>query len=591
MQKQVYVVSSRKYRPADFEDVVGQKSITDTLDRAIRSGRLAQALLFCGPRGVGKTTCARILAKKINGLYQTSDSISNDFNIFELDAASNNSVDGIRALIDQLRFAPQQGRYKIYIIDEVHMLSQAAFNAFLKTLEEPPAHAIFVLATTEKHKVLSTILSRCQVYDFRRISLEDIYKQLEKIAKAEGIKTEQEALHLIAQRADGALRDALSIFDRLISFSGKNLTSSQVREQLGILDQEYYFKATELILIHDIRAVLALFNEILQEGFDGRIFIAGLAEHLRHLMMASGSKSLSLIEMPEAMQARYIEQASYTSTDFLLKALQVCQRAEMDSKLSLNSRLSLEISLMQLTSFGNANTQGEKKNNIPLHSGVLSKIASNANEMISGSKLGIPSSASVTSPKEKPFQRKVFIKEISKSVKKEPLLSPSGTLSDKTWKKSPVEGSASVSFSIREALKDPLPATSAVVETPLAKESYSKKDFRKAWEAFSRYQIPSENSSLRHVLSAVEYEFSEDNLVILYFSSRAALTEFSTICEPILNHLRYHLNNFHLYFETRVKAFQEKKTVYTPEEKFAFLSKKNPQLERLKEALSLDFYD
>ena len=313
MQKQPYIVLSRKYRPLDFNDVVGQKFITDTLNRAISSGRLSQALLFCGPRGVGKTTCARILAKKINELSQnTLDDTSNDFNTFELDAASNNSVDDIRSLIDQLRFAPQKGRYKIYIIDEVHMLSQAAFNAFLKTLEEPPSYVIFILATTEKHKVIPTILSRCQIYDFRHISLEDIYKKLKKIAEAEGIKAEQEALYLIAQRADGALRDALLIFDRLISFSGKTLTPVQVREQLGILDKEYYFKVTELILAHNIRGVLILFNEILQEGFDGRLFINSLAEHLRYLIVSSDSQSFSPIVVSSVMQTRYIKQSSYT---------------------------------------------------------------------------------------------------------------------------------------------------------------------------------------------------------------------------------------------------------------------------------------
>lgn len=339
------VVSSIKYRPTDFDEVIGQRSITSTLERAIVSNRLAPSLLFCGPHGVGKTTCARILARKVN--EKEGGGIDHTFNIFELDAASNNSVEDIRNLIDQLRFLPQQGSYKIYIIDEVHMLSTSAFNAFLKTLEEPPAHVIFILATTEKHKILPTILSRCQVYEFRNISVQDIYKKLRQISDIEGIKAEDEALYLIAKRADGALRDALGIFDRLVSFSGKELTVVLVRDQLGILNIDYYFKAIDFILGKDINSLLILFNEVLQEGFDGRRFMSGLTEHIRNLMVSSTN---SLLDLTKEIQKKYIQQNAIISENFLIKALLICQRAEIESKESINHRLSIEISLIQLAS-------------------------------------------------------------------------------------------------------------------------------------------------------------------------------------------------------------------------------------------------
>ncbi|YBU88995.1 MAG: DNA polymerase III subunit gamma/tau [Candidatus Walczuchella monophlebidarum] len=352
---QAYIVSAIKYRPKDFKDVVGQKAVTETLERAIKNNRLAHAFLFCGPKGVGKTTCARILARNVNILYHKKEILENNFNVFELDAASNNSVDDIRNLIDQLRFPPQQGKYKVYIIDEVHMLSQAAFNAFLKTLEEPPEHAIFILSTTEKHKILPTILSRCQIYDFRRISLENIYKKLKQIASLEGIKTDIESLYMIAQHADGSLRDALSIFDRLISFSGKQLTTTLIRDQLGILDQEYYFKSVDFMLSNNITGILLLFHEILQNGFDEKFFIEGLAQHFKYLILAKNSDGLSLMEVVESLKEKYIQQASIVSKDFLIEAIQICHLAYIDSKLSRNPRLSIEISLIKLSSLKDTN--------------------------------------------------------------------------------------------------------------------------------------------------------------------------------------------------------------------------------------------
>lgn len=356
-----FIVSARKYRPQVFADVVGQQAITNTLESAIDNDHLAQALLFTGPRGVGKTTCARILAKRINQESQKESNLDEDFafNIFELDAASNNSVDDIRSLTDQVRIPPQTGHYKVYIIDEVHMLSQAAFNAFLKTLEEPPPHAIFILATTEKHKIIPTILSRCQIFDFKRIGVKDIKEYLHKIALQENIKAEDDALHIIAQKADGALRDALSIFDRVVSFSGNELTREAVTENLNVLDYETYFKTADLILANDIPKVLILFNDILNKGFDGHHFIMGLASHFRDLLVATDKATIVLLEVGDTAKKRYLKQAEITSLNFLLAAINLANDCDLKYKTSKNQRLLVELTLMQLASL---TKMGEKKN-------------------------------------------------------------------------------------------------------------------------------------------------------------------------------------------------------------------------------------
>lgn len=345
-----FVVSARKYRPQTFKDVVGQQAITNTLVNAIENNHLAQALLFTGPRGVGKTTCARILAKKIN---QDASEIQDEdfaFNIFELDAASNNSVDDIRNLIDQVRIPPQVGKYKVYIIDEVHMLSQAAFNAFLKTLEEPPKHAIFILATTEKHKIIPTILSRCQIFDFKRITVGDAKNYLKYIAEQEGVEAEDDALHIIAQKADGAMRDALSIYDRVVSFSGKNLTRQAVTENLNVLDYDTYLTATDLILENEIPQLLLYFNEVLAQGFDGQHFIAGLASHFRDLLVCKDQRTISLLEVGENTKQKYFEQAQQASPLLLVRAIDLANQCDQQYKSSRNQRLLVELCLMQLAS-------------------------------------------------------------------------------------------------------------------------------------------------------------------------------------------------------------------------------------------------
>lgn len=347
-----FVVSARKYRPQGFEEVVGQEHITTTLTNAINNNHLAQAFLFCGPRGVGKTTCARILAKMIN---EFDDSIENNLNIYELDAASNNSVDDIRSLVDQVRYPPQHGKYKVYIIDEVHMLSNAAFNAFLKTLEEPPSYAIFILATTEKHKIIPTILSRCQIFDFNRIQMSDMANHLKGIADREGIEVEMEALNLIAQKADGGLRDALSIFDLVVTFSsGNKITYQDTIKNLHVLDYDYYFKVTESFLSSNHSKSLVLFNQILKEGFDGHNFITGLSAHFRDLLVCKDHATVELLEVSGEVKERYVEQAGKASLSFLLSALNISALCDQGYKTSKNQRLHVELALMKMAHLNDA---------------------------------------------------------------------------------------------------------------------------------------------------------------------------------------------------------------------------------------------
>jgi DNA polymerase-3 subunit gamma/tau len=356
-----YVVSARKYRPETFDTVVGQQHITETLINEITNDRLAQAFLFCGPRGVGKTTCARILAKEINK-GSVPEGYDFSFNIFELDAASHNSVEDIRALNEQVRIPPQTGNYKVYIIDEVHMLSSSAFNAFLKTLEEPPKYAIFILATTEKHKILPTILSRCQVFNFDRIQVPQIVSHLQQIAKDENIEVEEDALHLIAQKADGAMRDALSIFDQMASF-GKDskITYANVIDNLNILDYDYYFQITDGFLSGDISTVLVLYDKIQKNGFDGQLFLNGLANHFRDLLVAQNANSQQLLEKSKEIAGRYHKQAMSVSASFIINTINLLGEADVNFKTSRNQRLHVELCLIKLASLQHAIDVTKKK--------------------------------------------------------------------------------------------------------------------------------------------------------------------------------------------------------------------------------------
>lgn len=356
-----FIVSARKYRPTTFNSVVGQEHITSTLKNAIKTGQIAQSFLFCGPRGVGKTTCARIFAKALNCQHLTADfepcnecdscrafNESASFNVYELDAASNNSVEGIRSLVEQVRIAPQGAKYKVYVIDEVHMLSSAAFNAFLKTLEEPPTYAKFILATTEKHKIIPTILSRCQVYDFKRINDNDIIRHLQFVAQSENVTAEEEALRVIAAKADGALRDALSIFDQIVSFSGNNITYKQTVENLNVLDVDNYFKMVDFLFSEDRAASLLLLDEILANGFEASHFIAGLAKHFRNLLIAQHPDTVRLMEASDMIKQHYITQAKNVDRMLLLRALELANTCDFNIKQSNNKRLSVELCLMQI---------------------------------------------------------------------------------------------------------------------------------------------------------------------------------------------------------------------------------------------------
>ncbi len=355
-----YIVSALKYRPQKFEEVVGQQAVTNTLKNAIAKDHLAQALLFTGPRGVGKTTCARILAKEINKAEGLSSEEDFAFNIFELDAASNNSVDDIRNLIEQVRIPPQVGKYKVYIIDEVHMLSTQAFNAFLKTLEEPPAHAVFILATTEKHKIIPTILSRCQIYDFKRISAFDIKEHLKNIVDKEGLEAEEDALFLIAQKADGALRDALSLFDKVVSYSDGKITRKIVSESMSILDYDAYFKVVDLMLQNDVPGILNFFNDLLHQGFDAHQFIAGLSGHLRDLLVAKDTQTVNLLEVSDNIKEQYKKQAQSLSLSYLMQALDLTTQTDINYKSSKSPQLLVELTLMKLASL--QSDEAKKKN-------------------------------------------------------------------------------------------------------------------------------------------------------------------------------------------------------------------------------------
>ena len=364
-----FVVSARKYRPIRFDEVVGQQHVSQTLKNALQDDHLAHAFLFCGPRGVGKTTCARILAKVLNCTNRTADFEPCDecnsckafnenasFNITELDAASNNSVDHIRTLVEQVRFQPQQGEYKVFIIDEVHMLSQAAFNAFLKTLEEPPSYAIFILATTEKHKIIPTILSRCQIFDFKRIQVQDTVKHLQGICAEEGIEADKDALHIIGQKADGALRDALSIFDRIVSFSGKKITYDDVITNLNVLDYDYFFKVTDAMMVEDLSSLFLIFDKIQKNGFEADLFINGLAEHFRNVLVCKDEATLQLLEVSDNLKDRYKQQAKVAPTSFLLSALNIANECDVNYKMARNKRLHVEMALVKMAYINRATT-------------------------------------------------------------------------------------------------------------------------------------------------------------------------------------------------------------------------------------------
>ncbi|MDP2060244.1 MAG: DNA polymerase III subunit gamma/tau [Flavobacteriaceae bacterium] len=556
-----FVVSARKYRPIDFEDVVGQQAITQTLLNAIRSNHLAQALLFTGPRGVGKTTCARILAKKINTTENTQVDEDFAFNIFELDAASNNSVDDIRSLTDQVRIPPQSGKYKVYIIDEVHMLSQSAFNAFLKTLEEPPKHAIFILATTEKHKILPTILSRCQIFDFKRITIQDIKEHLAHIAKIEGIETEEEALHIIAQKADGALRDALSTFDRVVTFCGKKLTRKAVAENLNVLDYDAYFQATESILTGNVPKLLNLYNEILSKGFEGLHFVSGLAAHFRDLMVSKNKDTQSLIETGEQVREQYIRQSNQCTGSFLIYALDLANQCSIDYKNSSHQRLLVELLLLKLAS---AHQQAEEKKNPEP-------------ELIH------------TEPKPIKPQQNLEYKDLNKLDSNE--IEESTTPLEPTKlpdipKKERISALSIKSLQVQKNLAAKTTATQ--IDTSIKpQDTFTEEMLQTCWKEFA----DAKQSKGEHIIASIlncNKPLANDNVISFEFPNISMKNDFANCKSDLQNFLTEKLNNHFLQFKLTVSESIEQKIAYTTEDKLERLIEKNENLKLLINTLKLD---
>ncbi|HET8838890.1 MAG TPA: DNA polymerase III subunit gamma/tau [Flavobacteriaceae bacterium] len=569
-----FVVSARKYRPETFEDVVGQQAITNTLLHAIESNHLAQALLFTGPRGVGKTTCARILAKKINQTETARTDEDFAFNIFELDAASNNSVDDIRNLIDQVRIPPQVGKYKVYIIDEVHMLSQAAFNAFLKTLEEPPKHTIFILATTEKHKIIPTILSRCQIFDFKRITVSDAKAYLSKIAEKEGVVAEDDALHIIAQKADGAMRDALSIYDRVVSFSGKNLTRAAVTENLNVLDYETFFQSTDLILENNIPALLVHFNKILSQGFDGQHYIAGLASHFRDLLVCKDPSTIELLEVGEQTKTHYLEQSKKTSREFLLHGIELANDADFNYKNSRNQRLLIELCLMQLASlsFG-----GEKKKTKPIIIPATNFISKKKAETTPKDNLPSPEAKSKESipaalhePEEKPSTDSTKIAKPVADTKNEK--KTSGLSLKSIQRKSELRAKQ------KAELRD---------SKPESNEPFTETQVLAAWDDYAKYLKRHGNHNLASILGA-EMPVLKDKTLFIEMPTETMKLELERAQSGLMAYIRKQVKNDKIALNIEVNETAAKKYVFTTREKFEKLKEKNPLLEKLRKTFDLD---
>jgi DNA polymerase III subunit gamma/tau len=565
---EAFIVSARKYRPQHFNTVVGQGHITNTLKNAILHKQLAQAYLFCGPRGVGKTTCARIFAKTINCFNlgsngeacDTCDSCQSfntgaSLNVYELDAASNNSVEDIRNLVDQVRFAPQLGQYKVYIIDEVHMLSSAAFNAFLKTLEEPPKHAKFILATTEKHKIIPTILSRCQVFNFNRIKNEDISNHLAYISKTENVTAEPEALHVIAQKADGGLRDALSIFDQMVAFTGSHLSYKAVVENLHVLDFDYYFKITDALLNQRLPEIMLTFDDILRKGFDGHNFINGLGEHLRNVMVSKDVQTVQLLEISENLKPKYAEQAGKSPLPFLLKALAIISKTDVNYKSAKNQRLLVEMALMQMAYLNTASpAEAEKKNEI---------------EPVFETKKPATASISLGSPLEKQ------VKTADK-----PLV-PFSELKIKAQ------------FSLNEAVNAKGTAAAELL-TEIAPVVYENKPFDldtllNVIKGFAEIKNQNGNRQLYATLTASKIELDETNTVNLNIHNEAQKEILINVKQEFLDHIRKELQNNTV--NLTIKITEENlpsAKAYKPADKFKLLSEKNPALLELKKRLDLE---
>ena len=564
-----FIVSARKYRPQFFEDVIGQQAITNTLENAIKNNHLAQALLFTGPRGVGKTSCARILAKRINEEGAESNDEDFAFNIFELDAASNNSVDDIRSLTDQVRIPPQTGKYKVYIIDEVHMLSQAAFNAFLKTLEEPPAHAIFILATTEKHKIIPTILSRCQIFDFKRITVLDTKNYLKKIATKENIEADDDALHIISQKADGAMRDALSIFDRVISFSGKNLTREAVTQNLNVLDYDTYFTMTDLLLENKIPNVLNNFNEILSKGFEGHHFISGLASHFRDLLVAKDTSTISLLEVGDNAKKKYLNQSSKASISFLIQSIEKANQCELNYKISKNQRLLVELTLMQIASI-TFDSEKKKPSNYIIPATFFTSISPPLKKEI------IPD-----------VKAKDDLKTPPKVVDKEPLAS-STQISKPPILKNIKRRSNSLSLKSIHHQKDIKKTTTEINYDDYPRKPFTESELQTAWKDFQKFLIKKGEKSIASILATDIPTLQENFHIQFILPNKLMEDQLKQVKPKLIKFIRESLNNYGISLNIVVNETIEKKFAYTPQEKYNKLLEKNAFLKDLKDTFQLD---
>ena len=586
-----YIVSARKYRPATFETVIGQRALTTTLKNAIASGKLAHAYLFCGPRGVGKTTCARIFAKTINCLNPTADGEAcnecescrafneqRSYNIHELDAASNNSVDDIRQLVDQVRIPPQIGRYKVYIIDEVHMLSTSAFNAFLKTLEEPPRHAIFILATTEKHKILPTILSRCQIYDFSRIGVEDIVAHLAHVASKEGITAEPEALNVIALKADGGMRDALSIFDQVVSFTGGHISYQGVIENLNVLDYEYYFRLTDHFLAGRVSDSLLLFNEVLDKGFDGSHFINGLASHMRDLLVSRDEVTLPLLQVGASIRQRYLEQARQCTPSFLYKAMKLCNDCDLNYRTSKNKRLLVELTLIQVAQLTAGTDDAPDGGRSP--KSVIQPVFQQAAAQPSQ-----PAAQPKSAPAPTPAKPTADKKEIHST--------PTILQTSREEKRIPVVNVGKLGVSIRPQAETPTvqPAQSAApvkVQAPEENRSFTEQEANYYWQEYAS-RLPQEQIALAKRMQGIRLKQLAPTTCELVVDNDLVAREFKALQPTLQTYLQQKLRNRQAQLQIRISEVTEKKA-FGRMEKFQMMATKNDSLMKLKEVFGLELY-
>ena len=618
-----YIVSARKYRPSTFESVVGQRALTTTLKNAIATQKLAHAYLFCGPRGVGKTTCARIFAKTINCMTPTADGEAcnqcescvafneqRSYNIHELDAASNNSVDDIRQLVEQVRIPPQIGKYKVYIIDEVHMLSASAFNAFLKTLEEPPRHAIFILATTEKHKILPTILSRCQIYDFNRISVEDTVNHLSYVASKEGITAEPEALNVIAMKADGGMRDALSIFDQVVSFTGGNITYKSVIDNLNVLDYEYYFRLTDCFLENKVSDALLLFNDILNKGFDGSHFITGLSSHFRDLLVGKDPVTLPLLEVGASIRQRYQEQAQKCPLPFLYRAMKLCNECDLNYRISKNKRLLVELTLIQvaqLTTEGDdvSGGRGPKKTIKPV---FTQPAAAQQPQVASGTQVqqapvhSSPSSVTTQAANGTTAQHPQASAAVQPGAPASPGAASSApsqgagvAQTAKEERKIPVMKMSSLGVSIKNPQRDQVSQNAATTYVPKVQQpeedvNFNERDLNYYWQEYAG-QLPKEQDALAKRMQMLRPALLNNSTTFeVVVDNEFAAKDFTALIPELQDYLRGRLKNSKVMMTVRVSEATETVRPVGRVEKFQMMAQKNQALMQLKDEFGLELY-